>query len=202
MNHAFSETRNSLLLKLHDRQDIVAWDQFVAIYQPMVFRLARSKGFQEADAHDVVQEVMVAVAKAIHRWEPDPAKGRFRDWLFRIARNMMINFLTRKKFQSLSGQEGVDLLLEMQPEASESDSEATQEFELEFRRELFWLAADKVRSQVRSNTWQAFQLTAVEGHSIAKAARLLGMKEGTVLVARCRVLARMRQAVTELDIQS
>jgi RNA polymerase sigma factor (sigma-70 family) len=202
VNPAISETRNSLLLRLPDQQDIAAWDQFVAIYQPLVFRLARSKGFQEADAHDIVQEVMIAVSKAIHRWEPDPAKGRFRDWLFRIARNLMINFLTRRKYHSLGGPDNVAQLLEMHPESRECDSDATREFELEYRRELFWLAADKVRSQVRPNTWEAFRLTAVEEISIAKAARQLGMKEGAVLVARCRVLARMREAVAELEVQS
>lgn len=200
MNPAISETRNSLLLRLPNQQDIAAWDQFVAIYQPLVYRLARSKGFQEADAQDIVQEVMIAVSKAIHRWEPDPAKGRFRDWLFRIARNLMINFLTRKKFQSLSSRDCVAELLSMHPDSSASDPNATTEFELEYRRELFWLAADTVRSQVRPNTWEAFRLTAIEEHSVAKAARQLGMKEGAVLVARCRVLARMRIAVAELEV--
>jgi RNA polymerase sigma factor (sigma-70 family) len=201
VNPAINETRNSLLLRLPNQQDIAAWDQFVAIYQPLVFRLARAKGFQEADAHDIVQEVMVAVSKAIHRWEPDPAKGRFRDWLFRIARNLMINFLTRKKHQSLGSHECVAELLSMHPDSSASDPNATSEFDLEYRRELFWLAADTVRSQVRPNTWEAFRLTAIEDCSIAKAARQLGMKEGAVLVARCRVLARMRFVVAELEVQ-
>ena len=201
MNQAISETRNSLLLRLPDQQDIAAWDQFVAIYQPLVFRLARAKGFQEADAHDIVQEVMVAVSKAIHRWEPDPAKGRFRDWLFRIARNLMINFLTRKKYQSLGSRDCVAEFLSMQPDSSASDPNATSEFDLEYRRELFWLAADTVRSQVQSNTWEAFRLTAIEEYSVAKAARQLGMKEGSVLVARCRVLARLRRVVAELEVQ-
>jgi RNA polymerase sigma factor (sigma-70 family) len=201
VNPAFSDTRNSLLLRLSDQQDIAAWDQFVTIYQPLIFRLARSKGFQEADAQDVVQEVMLAVSKSIHRWEPDPSKGRFRDWLFRIARNLMINFLTRRKHKSLGTVESADEMLADLPDPS-SSLEATQEFDLEYRRGIFLLAADRVRAQVRPSTWEAFRLTAIEDFSIAKAARQLGMKEGAVLVARCRVLARMRLVVAELDIQS
>jgi RNA polymerase sigma factor (sigma-70 family) len=199
VNPAISETRNSLLMRLHDQRDIVAWDQFVKIYEPLIFRLAKSKGFQESDAHDIVQEVMIAVSKAIHRWEPDRTKGRFRDWLFRIARNLMINFLTRRKYQPLGASQSFSELLQLHSVAEQLDNEMTREFDLEYRRELFWLAADKVRRQVRSNTWEAFRLTAIDEHSIASAARQLGMKEGAVLVARCRVLARLRAAVAELE---
>ncbi len=177
----------------------MAWDQFVAIYQPLVFRLARSKGFQDSDAHDIVQEVLLAVSKAIQRWDPDRGKGRFRDWLFRIARNMMLNFLTRRKHQSLGSPECVADLLEAYPDGRTLDADVTQEFDWEFRRELFWLAADKVRSQVKSNTWEAFRLTAMLGLSTGQTAQQLAMKEGAVLVARCRVLARLRAVVAELE---
>lgn len=199
MNPAISETRNSLIMRLHDRRDIAAWDQFVAIYGPLILRLARSKGFQDSDAQDIVQEVMLAISKAIHRWEPSSTKGRFRDWLFRIARNMMINFLTRRKHQSLGTGQSFSELLQLHPVAIEPDSEVTREFDLEYRRELFWLAADKVRGNVRPSTWEAFRLTAIEEMSVASAARQLGMKDGAVLVARCRVLARLRNAVAELE---
>jgi len=202
VRQAISDTRNSLLLRLSDKHDIAAWDQFVTIYQPLVFRLARSKGFQDADAYDIVQEVLLAVSNAIHRWEPDPARGRFRDWLFRIARNLMINFLTRRKHQSLVGSECIAELIDLQPQATELDPEVTREFELEYRRERFWLAADKVRQQVKPHTWEAFRLTAIEQYSVAAAARELDMKEGSVVVARCRVLARLRTAVAELEGQS
>ena len=189
-------------MRLPNKQDIEAWDQFVQIYQPLVFRLARSKGFQEADAHDIVQEVMIAVSKAIHRFEPDPSKGRFRDWLFRIARNLMINFLTRRKYQTLSAGGGLDELLVEHLDPHGCAIEASKEFELEYRRELFCIAAAKVSHEVRSKTWEAFRLVSVEQRSIEDVANQLNMSTGAVLVARCRVLARLREAVKQLEVSS
>ncbi len=195
-----SETRNSLLLRLPDKGDVDAWDQFVAIYRPLVFRLARSKGFQDADANDLVQEVMVAVSRAIHRWEPDPGRGRFRDWLFKVARNLMINFLTRRQHLPL-GQGGSDLvrLLNESVDPQSDPLEASREFDLEYRRQLYLIASRHVRGDVRPSTWGAFQKTSVEGMTNKEAAATLGMTEGAVIVARCRVLARLKEVVRNLE---
>lgn len=200
VSNTISDTRNSLLLRLPDRADIDAWDQFVDIYQPLIFRLARSKGFQEADANDIVQEVLLAVSNSIHRWDHEPSKGRFRDWLYKIARNLMINFLTRRKHLPL-GQGGSDLvrLLNDQVDPHSEDSDASREFDIEYRRQLYLIAARHVRHDVRATTWEAFQRTSIDGMSIAEAARLLSMSEGAVVVARCRVLARLRDTVKRLE---
>ena len=203
MSDSISETRNSLLLRLLDKADVDAWDQFVSIYQPLVFRLARSKGFQDADANDIVQEVLVAVSKAIHRWDQDPTKGRFRDWLYKIARNLMINFLTRRKHMSL-GQGGSDLvrLLNESIDPNTDESESSREFDLEYRREMYLIAARQVRADVRPKTWEAFQQTSIECLSIRETADSLGMSEGAVVVARCRVLARLRDVVQRIENHS
>ncbi len=200
MTDPITQTRNSLLLRLPDTADVDAWDQFVAIYQPLIFRLARAKGFQEADAHDIVQEVLIAVSKSIHRWDNDPAKGRFRDWLCTVARNLMINFLTRRKHLPL-GQGGSDLLRTLHhcPDPTTDDGEASAEFDWEYRRELYVLAAKQVRHEVLPKTWSAFQRTALEGATSEEVARELGMQKGSVVVARCRVLARLREAVKRLE---
>jgi RNA polymerase sigma-70 factor (ECF subfamily) len=188
------DTRRSLIVKLRDPADTSAWGDFVAIYEPLIYRLARRKGLQDADAHDLCQEVFRAVARAVEAW--DPARGSFRAWLSRIARNLLINFLTRGRSQPRgSGASSVQELLEAQPAA---DPSATALFEAEYERNLFLRAADEARAEFAPTTWQAFWQTAVEGRPPAEVAAELRMSVGAVYVARSRVLARLRRRVEQL----
>ena len=187
-------TRRSLIVKLRDPADAMAWGEFVTIYEPLVYRLARRKGLQDADARDLCQEVFRAVAGAIDRWDPD--RGSFRGWLSRIARNLLVNFLTRRPYQSRgSGATSVQDLLEAQPAA---DPSATALFEAEYRRRLFHWAADEVQGQFAATTWQAFWQTAVEGRPPGDVAAELCVSVGAVYIARSRVLARLRRRIEQL----
>lgn len=187
------DTRNSLIARLPNTLDVEAWDEFVAIYQPLVYRLALSKGFQDSDAREIVQEVLISVSQAVERWEPDPQRARFRDWLFRIARNLMIKYWTRRKHRPLgSGDSKIALLLEEQIAPTSDESEL---FDLEYRREVFRLAAEQVRQQVTERTWRAFWLTSVEDRVTTEVAIELGMSVGAIHIARSRVRSRIRDIV-------
>ncbi|MDX1964168.1 MAG: sigma-70 family RNA polymerase sigma factor [Pirellulales bacterium] len=192
------DTRASLILRLPDTADHAAWREFAEIYEPLICRLARGRGLQEADTRDLVQDVFLAVSRSIGRWDPAKERGRFRDWLFTIARNQLLKVLTRRKYRPWSAG-GSDLtpLFDNQPAP---ESNLSTDLDQELQRQIFAWAADKVRHQVHEKTWRAFALTSLDNLTCAAAAAELDMTTGAVHIARCRVLGRLRELVANTTI--
>ena len=190
-------TQPSLLVRLRDRGDDLAWSEFVELYTPLIQRLARQKGLQEADAADLVQEVFGAVARWIDRYDPDPSKGSFRGWLSRIARNLILDALAaRRRHPQGVGDTSVRRLLDAQPAPSPED---TALFEAEYRRRVFSWAAERVRDEVSEMAWRVFWMAGVEGNNAKAVALALGTTIGTVYHYKSQVMARLRRKVQELD---
>lgn len=188
------ETRPSLLLRVRDADDDEAWEQFSDIYRPVIVRVAMMKGLQAADADDLAQQVLMAVAGAIDRFEPDNGKGKFRTWLKRVTDNAALNALTRGVPDKASGKDGVRAFLEQRPARSGPDSDLLK---TEFRRELFTQAAAEIRSEFSDDTWNSFWLTTVQGIAVEVAATQLGRTRGSVYASRSRVMKRLRQVVED-----
>ena len=187
------ETRDSLLVRLRDAQDGHAWAEFVQIYEPVVYRLARGQRLQDADARDLTQQVLMAVARRAEQWDPDRSKGSFRAWLFRVSRNLVVNLLVnRQRHPPGTGDPEVQRLLDEKP-APEGQESAL--FDVTYRRQMFHFAAEQVRDEFRESTWEAFWRTCVEGCAIKEAASQLGMSVGAVYIARSRVMAKLRAEV-------
>ena len=190
------ETRESLLVRLQDRDDRDAWDQFSLLYRPVIYRLARGRGLQDADAQDLVQQVLMAVAAAIPRWRPGGPEVRFRHWLRRVSKNAIINALSRQPRDLGSGGTTLTTLLRECPDA---ESALEKAIEWEHRREVYRRAALIVRGEVSQENWQTFYLTVIEGHSAAAVAKQLDRTVGAVYVARCRTIARLREVAAEIE---
>ena len=86
------QTRASLVLRLRDRDDHDAWGDFVVDYGPMLYRFVRSRGLQDADAADLVQEVLLRVRKGLASYVP----GSFDGWLWRITRNAFLDDVRKR----------------------------------------------------------------------------------------------------------
>ena len=151
---------------------------------------------QDADAEDVAQQILVAIAKAVEEREHDPKRAKFRTWLHRVAHNAILNALTRSKPDRGSGDSALLAVLNGQELHSGPDSNLVR---LEYRREVFRWAARQVRQEFQQATWDAFWLTAVEGQSVDAVAHELGKNPGAIYAARSRVMQRIQQKVMEYE---
>lgn len=190
-------TRGSLLVRIRDAADGEAWSDFAALYGPLVHRFGRRAGLQDADADDLMQQVLHAVSGAIHRLEYDPAKGTFRGWLFGVARRQLCKLRGRDARQPHgSGDTDANLRLNDLP-APNPDESAW--WETEYKKQRFLWAAERIRGDFQSASWQAFWQTAVEGVPAAVVASKLGMSVGAVYTAKSRVLDRIKQHIAGLE---
>ena len=190
------ETRESLLLQVKDPENLLAWEQFVAIYRPVIFRTAVARGLQHADADDLAQRVLFSVAKAIPKWEKRNPASKFRHWLARVTRNAILNWMTRQPLDRPVDNSYWDQVLEQKANA---DEETESLWRLECRRELFFKAAQQVQSQLDPETWAAFELTTIKCCEVADVARELGKSTGAIYAARSRVMRKLRDAIQAME---
>ncbi len=160
----FPETKTSLLLRIQNPRDEEAWREFVAIYRPVVYRLARMRELQHADADDLSQRVVIAVQRAIGNWQLDPTKGRFRFWLARIAQNAIINALARRPPDAAVGGSSVHELLQKHPLP---DHDTQQDLQREYRRSLFRRAAQRILPEFRDMDGTATASTSLVATTLA-----------------------------------
>ena len=184
-------TRPSLLLRLRDVTDEQAWRDFVRIYTPLIFGYCRRRNLQEADAADVAQEILCAVAAAMPAFDYDPQRGRFHGWLLQVTRHKVQNFFARSyRHPRPAGETTLERIPAEQPSPAEQAV-----WEEDYRQRLFLWAADKARPEFQPATWEAFWLTSVESLSVKETAARTGISAGAVYIARCRVVARLRELV-------
>jgi len=89
--HGIPDTQASLLIRVKDPLDRDAWLEFSEIYHPVIYRMARRRALQDADALDLAQTVLASVADKVGDWQHDPERGRFRSWLTTVTKNAIID---------------------------------------------------------------------------------------------------------------
>jgi RNA polymerase sigma-70 factor (ECF subfamily) len=170
--------------------DPEAWQRFVHLYSPLVYRWCRQAGLQEADAADVGQDVFRAVGRAIGTFSPDGSGGTLRGWLKAITRNKVRDFARGRKRQveGVGGSSAQARLNEVAADPEPEDPPGGEEDGLLLRR-----AVELVLADFKDESRTAFLRVVVEGHDPADVARDLGITVNAVYLAKSRIKQRLRE---------
>jgi RNA polymerase sigma-70 factor (ECF subfamily) len=173
----------SLLERLRQPADAEAWEHFVELYTPVLFAWSRGMGLQDADASDLVQDVLAGLVRSMPGFTFDPNRS-FRAWLRTVLVNQW-RASRRKKAVRLGAGGPIDL--ENVPAETEAFGEA------EYRKHVAARALTLIRNEFQPSTWQAFWLSVVEGLTAEETGTRLGLSAGAVRMAKLRVTNRLRQ---------
>ncbi len=187
-------TRLTLLLRLRDRADSVSWREFHDRYGQLLYRYARARGAGHADAEDVVQEVELALFKAMQGFEYDARQGRFRSYL----RSAVVHAMGRRASQQARRPTPLDPQTFDQVTGS-TDAQADQQWEHEWQLHRLRWALRQIAADFTPATLRAFELHVLQGKPVAQTAAELGLSNASVYQARCRVLKSLRERLAQLD---
>ena len=86
-----SQTRQTLLIRARNQNDHQAWEEFVDVYKRFIYHILHRMTIHENDFDDLVQEVLLRLWKKLASYKSEV--GRFRSWLARVIRNLVLDYL-------------------------------------------------------------------------------------------------------------
>ena len=202
-----SSTRSELLRKISQMDNQGGWTEFADEYSGYIFFIAQQYGLQEADAEDIVQIVLLEVAKSISTFTYDREKGRFRAWLSTIAKRRITDFLrqqTRRGRHEITGGGHTESQMAALVRKSNPLPDDFQELmDKEWQSIVQSTALKRTREQVGLKQFPLFHAYVIEEWPVEKVMQTYGVSRDQVYQAKHRIgpiyAEAAKQAAQDLD---
>jgi RNA polymerase sigma-70 factor, ECF subfamily len=189
-------TSKSLLAKARDCSDQAAWRRLTEIYEPLIERWVRPHVAQRADAEDLVQEVMTTLVRELPRFDHNQRPGAFRAWLRTITIHRLRAHWEKRdaRLADAGGPDRSEALAQL----ADPTSELSRSWDEEHDRHVTKTLLVSIRLEFQPATWRAFERQVQDGQSASEVAEELGLSVNAVLIAKSRVLKRLREKAAGL----
>jgi RNA polymerase sigma factor (sigma-70 family) len=189
-----ADTSVSLLDRLRAGPDPQSWDRLLQIYEPFLRQFFRHPALR-ADADDLLQDVLAVLVRELPRFDRRRA-GSFRAWLRTVAVNRVGEYWRRAGLRERP-EGGTDAAARL-AELADPAGGPSRQWDAEHDRFVARRLLDLLEPEFSAGTWAAFRRQAVDGRSAAEVAAELGTTVNAVLLAKSRVLRRLREEATGL----
>ncbi len=188
-------TSLSLLVRLKAAEpQATDWQRMQGIYLPLIQRWLRRAPALRDEADDLAQEVFLVVIRELPGFERR-REGSFRAWLRTITANKARTYCKGRDRRRTVGMDRTETFLE---QMADPDSDLAREWDREHDEHVIRKLLAAVQSDFNPTTWEAFRRLSLDGLPAARVAEELGMPENAVLLAKSRVVRRLRQEAGDL----
>jgi RNA polymerase sigma-70 factor (ECF subfamily) len=189
------ETSDTLLGRLADAPTEEDWRRLDDLYRPLLRAWMARAGVAASDVDDLVQDVLLVVYRKIGGFERR-GKGAFRAWLRTILAHRVRDYFRGQKYRP-AATGGSDLLRRLD-ELESPDSALSQLWDREHDQHVAAALIQRVQGDFTPPTWEAFRRHVMEGEPAVEVAKALDLTLNSVLLAKSRVLKRVRQELAGL----
>jgi RNA polymerase sigma-70 factor, ECF subfamily len=188
-------TRQSLLIRAREGNE-GAWDDLSRLYKPLILAYLRRQSIPDADQDDVVQEILLAIARSLPSFEHSGRCGAFRAWLRTVVYNQSCNYWRSlaRRVPTVNGAMAEERLAWME----NPDNSLHRFWEEEHDAYLLLCLIELIELEFEPTTVQAFRRLALEGAGGAEVAAELGLTLAAVYACRSRVLRRLKEVAQGL----
>ena len=191
------ETSVSLLERLAGTPTDDDWRRLLDLYQALLRAWLARAGVAASDVEDLGQDVLLVVFRKIGGFERR-GPGAFRAWLRTILVNEVHDYFRDQKYWPIAnGDSGFQGRLD---ELESPDSALSRLWDREHDKHVLASLMQRVQGDFSLSpvTWQAFRRHVQEGEPAGQVAEALGLSLNSVLLAKSRVLKRLRQEAAGL----
>ncbi len=207
MNNAMPEkkgellpTRVSLLKRMKDWRDNTSWQEFFDAYWKLIYGVARKAGLGDSEAQDVVQEVLLHVAKKMPKFKYDPAIGSFKGWLLTKTRWCIIAQMRRRGRGPLAHTPDSTMAedpLERMPDAFVPSLDEI--WEKEWQHNLLEAAWGRLKQSYDGLKLQIFEFYVRKEFPADKVAARFGVSIDQVYLIKNRVTEELKKEIQRLE---
>lgn len=190
--HSSSDTPRSLFDRLAGDAVDADWRRLVALYQPFILRWLGQAGVAPADADDLCQDVLAVLVQELPAFRHSANRGAFRRWLRTVVVHRTRNFWRARQTGPRPASAAV--LDALEDPASGPSGDWDREHDVYILRRVFVA----LENEFEPATWKAFRRQVVDGERAAAVAVELGLSVNAVLIAKSRVLRRVREEAAGL----
>jgi RNA polymerase sigma-70 factor (ECF subfamily) len=156
----------------------------------------------DAQAQDVVQEIIISVCKHLPGFRYDPARGSFKNWMLAITRWRIIDRLRSGQSEArvFARRDETGGATEMVESIPDTSLPAVDEvWDEEWERNLFQTAVQRVKATVSPKQYQIFDLHILKQWPSKRVCQSLGVNAAQVYVAKHRISALIKKEVRVIE---
>lgn len=185
-------TRSSILAGVADSADAAAWARFFDTYAGYVFGIARHRGLPEADADEIVQQVMLEFVHGGALRQYERRRGAFHVWLAHRVAWRVANYCRDGEVRRTA-----EARYAAEPDSVAKPPSLDEACEEEWRAAVLAEALRRLRAESNPLHYAVFVASVIDHLPTEAILRRHGIKADNLYQIRRRLAARLRVLTDE-----